>query len=150
MLNLKSVDLKKEKIESLVIPVAEDRNIHDDKIICSLINTAKKVKAFKGEKDDEVVLYHLSEVKAESIIFLGLGKLEKVDAESLRAMAGKAVKSVIKKQHVKVLFAVPSTEKIHINMQIVLEAMMEGAFLGNHLYDKYKKEKRKPQSYHIQ
>jgi leucyl aminopeptidase len=142
MLSLKSVDLKKEKVESLVIPVCEDRDLHDDKTICSLIDTAKKVKAFKGEKEDEIVLYHLSEVKAESIIFLGLGKLEKVDAESLRAMAGKAVKNVIKKHYVEVLFAVPSAAKVNIELKIVLGAMMEGAFLGNHLYDRYKKEKR--------
>jgi leucyl aminopeptidase len=142
MLSLKSVDLKKEKIESLVVPVCEDRNIHDDKKICSLINTAKKVKAFNGGKDDEVVLYHLPDVKAESIIFFGLGKLEKVDAESLRTMAGRAVKNVIKKQHIEVLIAVPSAEKMNIKMQVVLEAMMEGAFLGNHLYDRYKKEKK--------
>jgi leucyl aminopeptidase len=142
MLSLKSVDLKKEKIESLVIPVCEDKNIHDDKIISSLGDTAKKVKAFNGEKEDEIVLYHLSEVKAESIILLGLGKFEKLNAESLRAMAGKAVKSVIKKKYTRVLIAVPSAAKINIEFQIVLEAMMEGAFLGNHIYDRYKKEKK--------
>jgi len=143
MLSLKSVDLKKEKIESLVIPVCEDKNIHDDKIISSLVDTAKTVRAFNGAKEDEIVLYHLSEVKAESIILLGLGKFEKLDAESLRAMAGKAVKNVIKNKYPRVLIAVPSAAKINIELQIVLEAMMEGAFLGNHLYDKYKKEKKR-------
>ncbi len=142
MLSLKSVDLKKEKIESLVIPVCEDGEIYDDETIGSLIDTAKKVKAFKGVKDDDVVFYHLSEVNAESIIFLGLGKIEKIDAESLRTMAGRAVKKVIKNQYTEVLIAVPSAEKVNIKMQIVLEAMMEGAFLGNHLYDRYKKEKK--------
>ena len=62
MLYLKSVDLKKEKIESLVIPVCEDKNIHEDKTIHSLIRKAKKIKAFKGGKDDEIALYNLSEV----------------------------------------------------------------------------------------
>ncbi len=142
MLSLKSVDLKKEKIESLVIPVCEDKNIHDDKIISSLVDTAKKVKAFNGEKEDEIVLYHLPGVKAESIILLGLGKFEKLNAESLRAMAGKAVKNVIKKKYTRVLLAVPSGARINIELRIVLEAMMEGAFLGNHLYDRYKKEKK--------
>jgi leucyl aminopeptidase len=142
MLSLKAVDLKKVKIESLVIPVCEDRNIHEDETICSLINSAKKIKAFKGKKEDAVVLYHLSDVKTENITFLGLGKLEKVDAESLRAVAGRAVKHVIQKQHIEVLIAVPSAKKVSIKMQVILEAMMEGAFLGNHLYDRYKKEKK--------
>ena len=142
MLNLKSVDLKKEKIEALVIPVCEDTNIHQDQTIRSLIKNAQKVKAFKGDKDDEVVLYNLPKINAQSIIFLGLGKLEKVDMESLRTMAGKAVKGVIKKKHTAVLIAVPLAEKIKIDIQNILEAMMEGAFLGNHLFDKYKKEKK--------
>jgi len=42
MIHLKSVDLKKEKVESLVIPVCEDKNVFDDKIIISLIKKAKK------------------------------------------------------------------------------------------------------------
>ena len=141
MLSLKSVDLKKVKIESLVIPVCEDRDLHDDETLCSLINAAKKIKTFKGKKEDDLILYGLSGVKADNIIFLGLGKLEKIDAESLRAVAGRAVKLVIKKQHIDVLIAVPSAEKVKIKMQAILEAMMEGAFLGNHLYDKYKNEK---------
>jgi len=99
MIHLKTADLKKEKIESLVIPVCEDKHIHEDKTILSLIKSVKKVKAFKGDKNDEVILYNLSGVKAQIIIFLGLGKLEKVDMESLRSMTGKAVKGVIKNHH---------------------------------------------------
>ena len=142
MLYLKSVDLKKAKIESLVIPVCEDKDIHEDKTILSLIRNAMKVKTFNGDKDDEVILYDLSEVKARIIFFLGLGKIEKVDMESLRTMAGKAVKGVIKKNHSEVLIAVPLAEKVKMDVQNILEALMEGTFLGNHLFDKYKKEKK--------
>ena len=41
MLFLKSIDLKKEKIDTLVIPVCEDKDIHDNRTITSLI---KKIK----------------------------------------------------------------------------------------------------------
>jgi leucyl aminopeptidase len=142
MIHLKSADLIKEKIESLVIPVCKDKNIHEDKTILSLIRRAKEVKAFKGDKDDEVLLYNQSAVNSQIIIFLGLGKLEKVDMESLRSMAGKAVKGVIKKELSEVLIAVPLAAKLKMDMQDILEAMMEGTFLGNHLFDKYKKEKK--------
>ena len=142
MLYLKSVDLKKEKIESLVIPVCEDKNVHEDKTIRSLIRKAKKIKAFKGEKNDEVVLYNLSGVRAESVIFLGLGKFDKIDMEAMRAMSGKAAKGGIKKKFSEVSMAVPAAGNINVEMLSVLEAMMEGAFLGNHLFDKYKKEKK--------
>ena len=108
MLYLKSVDLKKEKIESLVIPVCEDKNVHEDKTIQALIRKAKKIKAFKGGKDDEVVLYNPSGIKAESVIFLGLGKHGKIDMESMRAMSGKAVKGGIKKELSEISMAVPA------------------------------------------
>ena len=47
MLRLKSVDLKKEKIETLVIPVCEDREIHYRKTVTALVKKAKKLKEFK-------------------------------------------------------------------------------------------------------
>jgi leucyl aminopeptidase len=143
MIHLKSVDLKKEKVESLVIPVCEDMDVFDDKNIVSLIRKAKKIKEFKGDKDEEVTLYNLPEVKAERVIFMGLGKLEKVDMDPLRAMVGKAVKALIKKKLSDVLIAVPLVGKINMEMSSVLEAMLEGACLGNHLFDKYKKEKKR-------
>ena len=142
MLHLSSVDLKKEKIESLIIPVCEDEDIHDSKTITSLIRKAKKIKEFKGDKGDEVAFYNLPEVKAVRVIFLGLGKLEKVNMEALRAMAGKAVNGAIKKNLSEILIAVPSPKKIKTDMLFVLEALMEGACLRNHIFDKYKKEKK--------
>ena len=142
MIHLKSVDLKKEKIESLIIPVCEDMNVFDNKNIVSLIRKAKKIKEFKGDKDEEVTLYNLPEVKAERVIFMGLGKLEKVDMDPLRIMVGKAVKALIMKKLSDVLIAVPLAGKINMEMSSVLEAMLEGACLGNHLFDKYKKEKK--------
>lgn len=146
MLYLKSMDLKKEKkIESLVIAVCEDKNIHEDRTILSLIKKAKKIKAFKGGKNDEVILYDLPEVNAESVIFIGLGQLKKINLETMRAMCGKAVKEGVKKKISEMLIAVPEAGKIKLEMPLLLEAMMEGACLGNHLFDKYKKKKeRKP------
>ena len=124
MIHLKSVDLKKEKVESLVIPVCEDKNVFDDKIIISLIKKAKKIKEFKGGKDDEVIFYNLPEVKAERVTFIGLGKFEKIDIETMRAAVGKAVKELIKKKLSNVLIAVPPAQKINMEMASLLEAML--------------------------
>ncbi len=151
MLELKSVDLKKEKIETLVIPVCEDKEIHDNRTIISIIKQAKKIKGFKGKKDDEVIFYNPSQVSAERVVFSGIGKFEKINAEILRSLAGRAVKKCAKSEFSKVLIAVPLAKKIEkqfpgLNLEeAVLEAMLSGACLGNHFFDKYKKEKkRKP------
>ncbi len=142
MLHLKSVDLKKTKTETLVIQVCEDTQIYDNSAIVSIINKAKKLKEFKGEKNDEVILFSPLEIKAERVILLGLGKLDKIDLEVLRTVAGKAVKKCIKKNLSQVLIVVPSDKKIKIDMSRILMSLMEGSFLGNHIYDKYKKEKK--------
>ena len=55
MLKLKSINLKKEKVTTLFIPVCRDRNIHDDKAVSGLVKAAKKVKEFKGSKNQDLV-----------------------------------------------------------------------------------------------
>ncbi len=142
MLSLKSVDLKKVKTETLLIPVCEDKNIHDDKTVSSLITKAKKLKEFKGGQGEEVTFYSPSGLKMSRVIFMGLGKLEGLNAESLRAFAGNAVKKCINMGLPEVLIASPSAKKIKIEMPLSLEALIEGAYLGNHLFDKYKDEKK--------
>jgi len=142
VLRLKSVDLKKAKIETLVIPVCEDEDIHDDEEISSLVKKAKGLREFKGEKGDEVILFNLPEVKTERVIFLGMGKLEKLDRENLRALSGNAVKKSIQKNLSEIMIAVPSSQKIQKETSLILEALLEGACLGNHIFDKYKKEKK--------
>lgn len=142
MLELKSVHLQKGEIETLVIPVCEDKEIHDNQTVNALIRKAKKTEAFKGEKDEEITFYSPAQTSAKRVIFKGLGKLEKVDIESLRKLTGSTVKQCIKKDFSEVLIAVPSPKKIKQEMPDILEAMMEGALLGNHLFDKYKEEKK--------
>ncbi|MBU4463806.1 MAG: hypothetical protein KKB05_07705, partial [Proteobacteria bacterium] len=142
MLKLTSIDLKKVKTETLIIPVCEDKTIHDSPTISLLIKKAKQLKEFTGKKDDEVIFYDIKEVKAKRVMFLGLGKLEKIDAEALRTFAGRAVKKCMKINLPEVLLAVPCGKNIKIDIASALEAMMEGAFLGNHIFDKYKQEKK--------
>jgi len=142
VLKLKSVDLKKDKITTLVIPVCEDKDIHDDRIISSLVKKAVELKEFKGGKNEAITFYDPPAVKTKRVIFLGLGKLEKIDPEFLRQLAGRAVKKCIKNNLSQVLIAVPSARKIKLEMPSILEAMLEGGFLGNHIFDKYKKDKK--------
>ena len=116
MLELKSIDIKKVKTETVAIPVCEDNNIHDDKEISSLTNRAKKLEEFKGESGEEVVFYNLPEFKANRIILFGVGKLNKLKTESLRVFAGKAVKKCINMKLTKLLIVLPSANKMKMPM----------------------------------
>jgi len=143
MLTVKSADLKKTKIDTLAVPVCEDKNIYHDPGLKAVIKKAFSLKEFKGEKDETVTLYDLPEIKARRVIFRGLGKLEKIDREALRTMAGKTVKSCIQQEPANLWFAVPEVKINGLETSAVLKAMQEGAYLGNHLFDKYKGNQKK-------
>ncbi len=142
MIQLKSIDLKKAKVDTLVIPVCEDHDIHVDKTLSALTRAAKKIKEFQGGKGDEIIFFNPKEINATRVVFVGLGKLEKIDEEGLRSFSGKTVKACIKKDISEILFAVPSAKKIKMENSAVLNALLEGTYLGNHLFNKYKKDKK--------
>ena len=142
MIVLKAVDLQKQKIDTLIVPVCEDKEIHGDRLIKRVIRKALQLKEFKAEKGDQVTLYDFKGLAIERIICIGLGKLKKVDPEGLRAFCGAAVRRCMQAGFEKIWIAVPAAQKLKLTMPEVVEAMMEGACLGNHVFDKYKKEKK--------
>ena len=141
MIRLKSIDLQKTKLAALAVPVCEDREILDG-ILKSLSAKAKKLEEFSGKAGEELVLHQPDGIKADRVIFMGLGKLEKIDTDALRVSAGKTVKTCIKKKLTSVSLAAPIAKKLKMKTGNMLEALLEGAFLGNHRFDKYKKEKK--------
>ncbi len=143
MIGLKAVDLKTQKIDTLIVPVCADKKIHDDRSINAAIQKALKLKEFKADKGDRVTLYEFKRLAAHRIICVGLGKLKKIDLEILRSFCGATINSCIKAGFEKAWFAVPAAGKLKMEMPDVVEAMMEGACLGNHIFDKYKNEKKK-------
>jgi leucyl aminopeptidase len=143
MLHLKSADLKKQKIEALAIPVCEDKDIHENPLIKAVIKKALQLDEFSGKKDESVTLYDLPEIKARRAVLIGLGKLENLDLETLRSITGKIVKAGIKKELVNLWFALPAVKKLELEPSEAIMAMLEGAYLGNHLFQKYKGDKKK-------
>jgi len=143
VLKLKSITFGSTKVNTLVIPVCEDSEIYAEKAIISAVKMVRELKEFNGKKEDAVTLYGLPMLKAERTIFLGLGEVKKINPEILRSIAGQGVKKCIRMGLSEVIFAVPLPAKIKLEMALLLEAMSEGACLGNHLFDKYKKEKTK-------
>jgi len=137
-----SVDLKEGMIETLIVPVCSDKAIHTDRTIAAIVKKAKKFKEFCGEKDEEVVFYKPIGTAVNRVILLGLGKSDAVDPETLRAMAGKAVKKCIRMKLDVVHLMAPAEQKIQLDYPLMIEALMEGLSLGNHLFDKYLQEKK--------
>jgi leucyl aminopeptidase len=143
MLRIASIDLKKTKIETIAIPVCEDEDIHDDSAIRAVVKKALRLDEFSGKKDETLTLYDVQGLQTRRIILGGLGKLEKIDREALRSLCGKAVKKCIDLKLSNLWFAVPEPAKMKMETADVVEAMGEGVCLGNHIFHKYKGEKKK-------
>lgn len=141
MLKLTSRDLTRTPVEALVIPVCQDRDIHTDPVIAALIEKAAGQSGFKGAPESEMVYYQAPEIRARRIVLLGLGTFDKLDAEVLRRFAGKAVKKCIGWDLSETMIAVPAPSKLKLKAETVLSAVQEGAYLGNHQFERYKKSK---------
>lgn len=125
----------------LVIPVCEDADIHPSAFMPDVLHQAKSLKEFHGADNEDIVFYAPSGVLAAQIMIIGLGKKDKIEGEMLRRACGSAIKKCIQKEIAEALFVVPGVEFIHIGPDVVLEAMVEGALLGNYQFDQFKKPK---------
>ncbi|MFH0726472.1 MAG: leucyl aminopeptidase [Pseudomonadota bacterium] len=141
-LQLKSVDLKKEKIDYLVVPVCEKLKMETlGAPLKPLVEKAKAIKEFSGKKGESITFYEPASISASRVEFKGLGETGKLDRESLRSMAGTAVKSAIGKKLSHLHIAIPRIKKTSLTPSDIIEAIAEGACLANHVFDRYKKEK---------
>lgn len=143
MIEFKAVNLKRSKVETLVVPVCEDREIHSDAIVTSLVEIAKCQPEFKGRAGEMLTLFQPSGTQVSRVLFYGLGKTEKIDGESFRKIGGKAVSYGIKAGLTHLTIATASASNLKIDAQTVFKGLMEGALLGNRLFDRYKEKKEK-------
>lgn len=141
MLNLTAADIQKTSVSTLVIPVCEDGDIHDGKIVQALVRKAKRFQEFKGEASEDMILYDVP-IKADRVFFAGVGTFEKLKPDVFRAMAGRMVKACAKKGLSTLCFVIPSVKHPAIERESLIESVLEGAYLGNHLFDAYKKDKK--------
>ena len=141
MLKLKSLDISKEKIATLAVPVCEDKDIHTGPL-SKLVAQAKMIEEFNGKKDEVITLYNPTGTRADRVLFMGMGEQAELELEKFRAFAGKAVTTSIKNNLKEITIAAPDPKKISLSEADVVTALLEGACLANHVFDRYKKEKK--------
>ncbi len=128
MLHLAAIDLKRQTISILFIPVCENKPIHADPVVSALVERALAFEEFMGKEDQEITLYQPPGCAAERVVLRGLGKAEALDAETLRQMAGKCVKRCIQLGLARMWLAAPDPAATGMEETEQLKALMEGAF----------------------
>ena len=142
MLRLVPLSLGKEPIETLVLPVCEDLEIHGNRTIRRLIDTARQLEEFSGKSGETCILYAPSRTSIKRVMLIGLGKAGDIDAEALRVFAGTAVDRAIGMHLAGIHIAVPTSGGLPPAAGDQIEALMEGALLANHLFDRFRSEKK--------
>jgi leucyl aminopeptidase len=135
-----SGDLRKLQPDLLVIPVCEDKVLHQNKRILEIIAKADNLPEFSGKIKEELLLYNLPHIAAERVLLIGLGPFKELDAEAWRKAVGRCVKQAQKKGFRDALFVVPPARSTSIEMAVLLQAIGEGAVLGNHIFDQYQND----------
>ncbi|MDA8141458.1 MAG: leucyl aminopeptidase [Desulfobacteraceae bacterium] len=142
MLNLTAVALDRTRVETLAVPVCEDAEIHLDDQVRQLIAKAKAMEEFSGEKGQRLVLYDPAQTLVHRAIFIGVGPRKKIDAETLRAFAGQAVKKAMALKAADLVLAVPLAETSPVPAQTCAKTLLEGARLANHSFQRYKEKSK--------
>ncbi|HSM73333.1 MAG TPA: leucyl aminopeptidase [Desulfobacterales bacterium] len=141
-MELKSLNLKTAAVETLVVPVCEDAELHANPLLGALAAAARALPEFSGKTGEAVTLFAPEGVQVRRAVFIGLGPLAAIDREALRRFAGAAVQRCIGCRLAEVLIAVPAAVRLKITVRDLLTALLEGAFLANHRFDRYKAEKK--------
>ncbi|MFP4033478.1 MAG: M17 family peptidase N-terminal domain-containing protein, partial [Desulfococcaceae bacterium] len=143
MLELTALDLGRDPIPALAVPVCEDRSIHSHPSLEALIRRLEAYPEFKGKSEQKLILHGLEDAGARRAIFLGLGEADAVDAGALRNLAGRAVKAAMEAELTEMAIAAPDSDAVAPEKGEIFAAMLEGAGLANHLSDDYKSERKK-------
>ena len=143
MIELIAGNIRKLEIEMVVIPVCEDKDLHQHECLREIIALPQNLPEFSGIPKEELLLYDLPQLEAKRVLLMGLGPWAELTADSWRIMAGNAVKRAQGNGLKEILFAVPPSCNIQTDRASLIQALSEGAMLGNHLFDYYKSESPK-------
>jgi leucyl aminopeptidase len=78
------------------------------------------------------------------VLLYGLGPFKDLRPESWRKLAGNSVQRAHKNGCRSLLFALPPARKLRTDRAALLQALGEGAVLGNHIFDRYKNKNDAP------
>ncbi len=143
MIILKSADLSRRRFTNIVVPVCEKKSVTSEAKLAALVDDALSLPEFEGKKDDVLVRYSTGVIKAERLIFFGLGKAKQVEEEDLRKMAAKGVRRALELGQPKVAIVMPDIETLKIDRDRQVTAVIEGALMANHLFHRYRGKKER-------
>lgn len=123
----------------LAVPDSEDRDIHKNKDLKKALAAARSLEEYSGGHKEQVMLLNPEGTRTRRCLCVGLGKGKDITPDRMRIFAGQAVKAAIKSELKRLVIAVPEAKALGLPLSTLLVALMEGAILANHAFNRYKK-----------
>lgn len=133
-----TIPISELDVALLLVPVSESLIEEERKRLSEIFGDviARSTEDFGGKEKESLVLYP-DRSRARRVLLLGLGKMEKVDAEQIRCAAAEGAQQAIKLKAETVACMMPAG-KLEVDM--TSQALVEGFVLGAYRFDVYKTE----------
>lgn len=133
----------KEEIKNggILIPVfTENQNAHVGKEHIEILNGLINNKKFKGDIGEQVTINILKEDKISPIMFLGLGKQEELNSETIRLSLGKALRKINEIKEEEITLNLFKSDKVCVKRMV--KSIVEAALLTEYSFQKYLSKKK--------
>lgn len=134
--------------DALVIAVFENE-VKDDPLLCELdqmtvgtISSVTSNEELKGKAGDVVYIHSTGSLKAKRLLLVGAGKRENATADTVRKIAGTAVR-FLREKNAK---SVALVRRTSVDIRAGARAAVEGAILGSFEPDFYKTDEKETRS----
>jgi len=123
-------------LEGVTLPSGSVKELDEalDGLLSNLIHDHKDI----GKFGTTTVLHVCGGIGAKRVVLLGLGKLEELTVDRLRAAAGFAVRSASKLESRTVATVIHGENLGGIDLALAGQALVEGTLLGNYRFSHYK------------
>lgn len=142
---LNSGNLPQANYPVLVVPAFEDPALPPDlreldKAWKGMLSDALKSEVLT-EEGELYIVPNPTGKGIKRVAFVGMGKSDECDLETLRRVAGTAANSLRKRDVGRICFLVEPFVTLDYNLDTVGQALLEGARLGSYSFDQFKTEK---------
>jgi len=140
MLEFSKKKISDIKADMAVLFACEDMAPYEQDDAGKIVKRSLEYTEFAGKAEKEIMFYDLSGMTSERVLVCGLGRAEDVDAEVLRAAAGRAVKKAISMKLSSIAICVPGID-FENSKESASRPVMEGACLANQCINDFREKK---------